>query len=80
MAGRPRAHDRAQNRDGKPQHHIGVVSQIAPLAAGVNATAFRRALPDVDPGASLARVRDQDANGSSGTKFKRKVLTGPAPS
>ena len=37
MAGCPRERDRTHSSDGNSQHHIGVLEQDAPLAAGVNA-------------------------------------------
>ena len=56
---------------GNSQHHRGVLEHDAPLAAGVNAS-LRRASPDVDPGASSARVFVQDADGSNQERSTEK--------
>jgi hypothetical protein len=80
MAGCPRERDRTPSSDGNSQHHIGVLEKDAPLAVGVNATAFGGLRPALTPAprrrAPSCRTPLRELPGQR----KREPLDRPAPS
>ena len=79
MAGCPRERDRTPSSDGNSQHHIGVLEEDAPLAAGVNATAFGGHRPTLTPTSRWRAPSCRTPMGESGTIDRKRLLIRPRP-
>jgi hypothetical protein len=74
MAGCPRERDRTHSGDGNSQHHRGVLKEDAPLAAGVNATAFGGHRPTLTPTSSWRASSCTTPMAQSGTIDRKRPL------